>query len=314
LRKIAHIINPVIVGESSDLFVAQPITFETMRIARDMARDQVAVELFTAQFPEDRAIVPDDFGMTPDLDRSVLDLGSFQEHRKLPVLKDILDRLHATSDAEYLIYSNVDIALMPHFYVAVNQLLDSGYDALVINRRTITNKYDSLAEIPLMYTEIGETHLGYDCFVFRRESFAGFELAHVCIGAPWIGALMLWNLVYTAERFSELKASHLTFHIGNDEVWRRKNHGEYERFNGDETFKALDRLEQKYGSLYEVEALIGDRTVAWVIDHRTPKKPVQAWRKAITRWIRSKPGGKVVVEALVRLLASVRNQTGKANP
>jgi hypothetical protein len=32
---IAHIINPVDVGVSSDLFIAQPITFETMRVARE---------------------------------------------------------------------------------------------------------------------------------------------------------------------------------------------------------------------------------------------------------------------------------------
>ncbi len=35
--KLAHIINPVAVQGSSDLFIAQPITFETMKVARNFA-------------------------------------------------------------------------------------------------------------------------------------------------------------------------------------------------------------------------------------------------------------------------------------
>ena len=50
MREIAHIINPFIVGKSSDLFVAQPLTFETMRIAKEFARDRADVTLFSAQY------------------------------------------------------------------------------------------------------------------------------------------------------------------------------------------------------------------------------------------------------------------------
>jgi hypothetical protein len=59
------------VDKSSDLFAAQPITFETMRIARQFASGQVEVSLFTAQFVEDRSIVPEGFEATADLDRSI---------------------------------------------------------------------------------------------------------------------------------------------------------------------------------------------------------------------------------------------------
>jgi hypothetical protein len=55
MRTFAHIINPVIVEPTSDLYVAQPVTFETMRIARDFATGQVAVKLLTTQYPEDHA-------------------------------------------------------------------------------------------------------------------------------------------------------------------------------------------------------------------------------------------------------------------
>ena len=36
---IAHIVNPVKVNKSSDLFIAQPIVFETMRTAAEFAKD-----------------------------------------------------------------------------------------------------------------------------------------------------------------------------------------------------------------------------------------------------------------------------------
>ena len=69
MRKLAHIVNPVVVGPSSDLFFAQPITFESMKAARHSAAGSVEVELLTTQYAEDRAIVPDGFRTTPDLER-----------------------------------------------------------------------------------------------------------------------------------------------------------------------------------------------------------------------------------------------------
>ena len=114
MRTLAHIVNPVAIGETSDLFVAQPITFESMRLAREFARGTVDVSLHTAQFAEDHAIIPDYLACTPDLTRSVLDCGNFQVKRKLPLIKDILGRLYDASDAEYFIYTNVDISWPLH--------------------------------------------------------------------------------------------------------------------------------------------------------------------------------------------------------
>ena len=126
MTSFAHIINPVSVPPGSDLFRAQPITFASMTIARDFARGQAEVTQFTAQYPEDRHMVPDGFVLTPDIEQSVLDVGTFQVPRKLPLLKDILDRLYQSSTAEILIYTNADIALLPHFYAAVNELWQEG--------------------------------------------------------------------------------------------------------------------------------------------------------------------------------------------
>jgi hypothetical protein len=242
--KLAHIINPVAVSPSSNLFVAQPITFETMRIARAFAQGTVNVELFSAQYAEDRSIIPDNFQITPDLDRSILDVGVFQKSRKLPLIKDILDRLYAATDAEYLIYSNVDIAVMPSFYGTIASLIQQGYDALIINRRNIPETYQFLQEIPLMYAEVGSNHGGHDCFVFRREVYPKYDLGLGCIGAQRIGKILLFNLIVHAQKFYEFRDFHLTFHIGNDRVWKAPELTDYYDHNEGE----LSRIFKHYAA------------------------------------------------------------------
>jgi hypothetical protein len=247
MRIVAHIINPVIVGKESDLFVAQPITFETIRVARDFAQGQVEVDLYSAQYPEDRPLVPAGFQMTPDLERSVLDCGTFQVKRKLPLLKDILDRLYGATQAEYLIYTNVDIALMPHFYLAVDRLITLGYDAFIISRRVIPKTYTHPQDISLMAAQVGEPHVGHDCFVFRRSVYADFFLGNACIGAARVDEVLALNLIYQAQKFKRFADLHLTFHIGNDRVWKSANQADYFAHNESE----LDRVLKHYNVLQQ---------------------------------------------------------------
>jgi tetratricopeptide (TPR) repeat protein len=239
--KIAHIINPVIVKESSDLYIAQPITFTTMKTARQQASGKVDVTLYTAQYPEDRAIIPESFIQTPDLDRSILDIANFQEPRKLPLIKDILDRLYeAAPDADYLIYTNADIALQPHFYTEVAKIIEQGYDAFVINRRTIPDKYKDISEIPLMYAEKGKPHPGQDCFVFKRSLYPKFYLETHAIGIGFCFRSMLLNCLCHAENFQEFKDLYLTFHIGNEETWKNDKWKDYLSHNTEEVKKVLN--------------------------------------------------------------------------
>ncbi len=239
MRRLAHIINPVQVAEASDLFVAQPITFASMEVARQFAQDQVQVELFCTHYPEDQAIAPSTFQPTPNLERSVLEVRSFRTPRKLPLLQDILDRLYHATDADYLIYTNVDIALMPHFYVTVNALLDQGCDACAINRRTISAQYRSPDDLPLMYAQVGEPHGGHDCFVFSRTAYPNYHLGKACIGAGRIGKVMLLNLMSQAANFQELTDAHLTFHLGNEEAWKQETVTDYFEHNERELVKLL---------------------------------------------------------------------------
>lgn len=241
-HRLAHVINPVAIGPGSDLHIAQPVTFASMHFARQFSPSLYDVQLLTAQYPEDHAVIPGFFTRTPDLTQSVLDYGSFSKPRKLPLIRDILDRLVEATDADHLIYTNVDIALMPGFYAAVCKLIEGGLDAFVINRRTISKQYTSPAELPLMYAEIGTPHLGFDCFVFRREHYARYDLGNTCIGAGGVGMMLTANLICFSERFMEFGNSHLTFHIGNDEGWRNRTLSDYSDYNLKEVMGVFRRL------------------------------------------------------------------------
>lgn len=217
--KIAHIVNPFKAKETQELFLAQPITFKTMEIAQDFARNfGVEVELYAAYYPADESIVPDSFIKAPPLERSVLDVANTQFNipRPFPLLRDILDRLYDATDADYLVYTNVDIALMPFFYSTVASFIQQGFDGFVITRRTISKDYKGIEDIPLMYAEYGENHPGHDCFIFSRDVYTQYRLFDACIGAMRIGQILLFNIICNSQQFRAFRGHHLTFHLGND--------------------------------------------------------------------------------------------------
>ena len=245
--QIAHIVNPVAVKKTSDLHAAQPVTFASMREAQDFARGEVAVRLLSAQFPEDEKIVPSWIDKTAHLERSVLDVGDFEQRRKLPILADILNRLGEVSDADYCIYSNVDIAPMPYFYRTIAQFIEGGIDAMVINRRTIVKHPSDPAQLPLIWAQAGENHPGHDCFVFKRTLLPKFELGEVCLGINWVGRVLLWNLAALADNFREFTNLHLTFHLGNDKTWKNDAYKDYVAHNRREAEKCVRQLEKTVG-------------------------------------------------------------------
>lgn len=245
--KIAHIINPVAAEIGSRFHFVQQVTYHTMQVARSFSARDVEIEFLSVQYPEDHEIIPENFSCTPDLERSVLDLGSFRHPRKLPLLFDILSLADENSSAEYLIYTNVDIGVMPYFYRSVATYIREGFDAFTINRRTISEHYQDFAEIPLMYADFGEPHRGWDCFVFRREIIPDFRLGSVCVGAPLIGLALLSNLMVYSEKFRQFKKEHLTFHLGNDRSWHNSPFVDYATHNQRQVLQILRELDTESG-------------------------------------------------------------------
>ena len=243
---IAHLINPVASRGAGDFADLQPLTFESMRRAAERAAPVAQVDLLTAQYPEDHEIIPAYFNRTPDLERSAADMANFRVQRKLPLLCDLIGRLHDCSDATYLIYTNVDIILHPSFYEEVTRRIHSGLDAFIINRRRVPSHYRSVADLPKIVTLQGSPHPGFDCFVFHRALYPHFELAHVCVGIPFIEILFSQNLFCHARRFELFDKDQLTFHVGM-EIFKRRDR-EYFRFNKTQCWRALRALSPKLDS------------------------------------------------------------------
>lgn len=238
--RINHIINPVRMGPDSDLYIAQPITFASMQVAAQNARDNGHdVRLMSAQYPEDREIIPEFISPTQDLIRSVMDVGSFSYKRKLPLIADILSKLEEGPEADIYIYTNVDIGLQPSFYNFVADKFASGFDALVINRRTISDHFKGPEQLGEMYLDIGKKHPGKDCFVFTPRLLSKAHFGRVCIGQVPIGAVFYANQLAYSHRSAVLEDEYQTFHIGDDQVWRAKKNNEYALFNLVEARKVL---------------------------------------------------------------------------
>jgi len=239
--KIAHVVNPVKTDMKSDLYIAQPITFKTLESAKKFS-SHIMIEQLAICYSEDNVIVPAFLNRLQNLNRSILDFGIFRPKLKLPILADIIKSAQEYSDADYIIYSNIDIALLPFFYDTVNAIINLGYDSFVINRRTINEKLKNIDEISLMHAQIGTSHFGHDCFVFKKQLADKFVLGNVCLGINWVGRVLIWNLIAHSKNFIEFKDLHLTFHIGNERRWKNSLFNDYVRHNKSEALKVLHIL------------------------------------------------------------------------
>ena len=239
--RIAHIINPFQPDESSDLFFAQQVTFETIRKAKREALGIVDVDVCCVSYPEDQHIIPSDFISMPFLKESVTDKAYFQKPRKLPLIAEILDVVFQRTDAEFYIYSNIDISLYPNFYLHIVDTLNQGYDAMIINRRRIPALYHSLNDLDLILKQQGKSHPGFDCFVFHKSLLSKLYLADICIGVPFFEISFSQNLFAFSKKFLWLKDGNQTFHIGM-EIFMRRQPSEYLDYNRSQYYRVINKL------------------------------------------------------------------------
>ncbi|MEI6021029.1 MAG: hypothetical protein WCR21_07855 [Bacteroidota bacterium] len=230
MYRIAHIVNPFEAAIESDLNSAQKITFASMLYAKKQASHKMRIDLFSAQFESDAHLVPDGFVQTKNLERSVLNLDNFSQPIRLPLIADILERLYEATDADYLIYTNVDIGLYPNFYNAVATFIEKGYDSFIINRRRLKNTFHSVQDLPNIFQEKGKKHPGFDCFVFHRTLYPKLKLEGICIGVPFIEISFSQNLIALSKNFHLFDEEILTFHIG-EEIFKKRMPKEYYRYN-----------------------------------------------------------------------------------
>lgn len=234
--KIAHVINPfnAPVDHPSHLYYAQPVTFESMIRARNNAKDVMDISFYTVQYAEDHDVLTaeqkKEFICLPDLQESVQDYFEFNnKSKKLPLIRHILKTLYDNTDdhVDYFIYTNVDIALQPNFYLYIKNKIDEGYDSLCIHRCDIPKYLDKtlldVSKLDLMYNITGKHTFGHDCFVFPRSMYNNLVLNNVFIGYIPFGCVMKNQIKKNAKQFKEIHSrENLTFHIGFDKVVDKK--------------------------------------------------------------------------------------------
>ncbi len=237
MKQLAHIINPVKVKESSDLYYAQPISFQSIRAAK---KEVSNLEVYTTQFKEDEGVAPKGFIKLPSLLNNVNDKNPSLKTKKLPLIKDIINTLYSNSNADYFIYSNVDIALMPFFYTYVNTILDKGFDGLVINRRRLSALYlKKPLTLSELYACMGSSHPGFDCFVFKRSIVPQFVFGDICLGAAYSGVSLAHNVFAFSKNPLYISNKHLSFHLGMDVLSGRKKDAYY-KHNKKEYFNVVE--------------------------------------------------------------------------
>jgi len=248
-HRLAHIINTYRTPPDSREAQIHRATYATMQTACDFTGMKGAVEFVSVQFPEDRDVAPDFFYQAGDLQRSVLDLRTFTVPRKLPLVFDLLHHgIEAIQNAEYIIFTNTDINLMPYFYDCIVNILDCGFDVIVVNRREIPHYSTKPDLTAIMYADYGVIHEGFDCFVFPVEMFREFVSNQACVGAGLVMRGLLYNLVAHAKKMLMLRDCHLTFHLGQDRAWQDpslKDYIDYNRLQATNVMRELSADQEK---------------------------------------------------------------------
>ena len=214
----AHIINTVSPADNASLERVQANTMKTMVVASESAKNKVVVDLLSAQYEDARNFLPAEIKATTDLTTSAADQKELGTNKRLPLIREILSRLEESSDATHFIYTNLDICLMPFFYESVAGYIEKGHDAMVINRRRISDSFIEEKNLSEAFAESGKKHPGFDCFVFSRALLKKFVLKDIYISTPPAGTDLFHNIFAFGENPVLLTDKHLTFHIGMELV------------------------------------------------------------------------------------------------
>ncbi len=219
--------------------IAQPITLESMRQARLFAGPDSAIKLYVSHFEDENLDLPSEFRSLSYLTRSVLDLNHNLLGRQLPLIGDLFAKTEEMDDFDYLLFSNMDIGLMPSFYVSVQHYIQQGHDAIVINRRRLSKKYTSVNQLPEIYADLGLSHPGFDCFVIKKDLLSKFILDTICVGIPFLEASLVHNIIAFSARPKWVMDAHLTFHIGLDVLSEKRLKDPFYRHNRQVFFEQI---------------------------------------------------------------------------
>ncbi|MDO6567914.1 hypothetical protein Q4561_12655 [Alteromonas sp. 1_MG-2023] len=251
-----HIINPYKVDDSSDAYQEQKMTLESLFEAINYVDDSTTVNIVMKVSQEDFDYFASSYGDDKRVKLLKLKTDSselqppFNVVRKLPLLNDLLDLTELSDtihDEDLIVATNMDICVQPFFYTELKRLNNTGRDIFVVNRRTIPKELIKKDLIDAYISE-GDQHIGHDCFVFPYEALKKFDLREHILGIGFVFRPFLLNCILHAKRFDELDNAYLTFHYGDDMLWKNEKFSDYLEHNKQkliEVYKAnFDLIEQ----------------------------------------------------------------------
>lgn len=204
-----HIINPFIDDKDGKIPRHVEISLESIFKARKSDSCKLSIICF-----EDEISYFSKYGKVGILTRSSEEFNFTGKEKKLPLLREILEKGNQLNNSDYIIYTNADIGIQPYFYERISYELNKGFDALIINRRRV----NSNASYTEAVSDNGMLHNGYDCFVFKTELLTEIKLNNIIVGIPHVGNTLMLNILRHSKKPLLLTNGHLTFHLGYELV------------------------------------------------------------------------------------------------
>lgn len=239
---LAHIVNTFNAPTASDLHLAQKITLESMKLARQNAEQHIHIQQYAVCYEEDLNTVPEEFEHLIISDSVLNYCENGDSSKKLPLIGEIFNVVFENTAPDYFIYTNIDIGLYPNFYNDVANIIALGHDAAIINRRRLPKHLKNLDEI---YKTTGKVHPGFDCFIIPKYMVPKLELSKICIGVPFIGITIAQNIFALSQNYKLVQDAISTFHIG-EKIYMRRNKSFYPH-NRIHFWKAMKKLKKAHG-------------------------------------------------------------------
>ena len=245
--RIRHLIPTVGPGISEDLDRAQPVTFASIDRAVRLADPGLDIDVCAVRFADES--IPASYPWLSDLpvlQQSILDLGTFDHPRRLPLMRDVLAAFGDPGDFDLAVLTNADIGVQPLFYELIADLVDRGHDAASITRRTVHPRFGR-STLAYYSSALGSPHPGHDCLIMKPALIPTF-VGDVALGVRFVARPILWHLMLNAQNFQTFSDLHATFHIGDDRQWVDPRFADFDRHNADEVQRVVEHLVDQHGA------------------------------------------------------------------
>lgn len=239
-----HVLNPFVAKAGSEHDVASRLTWRTLSQAAAQAQAQgMKIDVTAVILAGDASSVRAPVTRVVTLSRTVADVATLKPQRLLPLIGDLLTLGAAGSSASHIIFSNMDIAVQPHFYIRLQELVKTRHGSQQPFAVPRVNIDAALADAPLaeIFAATGPLGQGYDCFVIPRPMITQLDLGLCCIGSAYFDYLLAIELDALSQGcFKNLIDERLTVHLGSDIAWASMM--DYLEHNLSESLLAIERF------------------------------------------------------------------------